>query len=84
YTIVTLDFLAGGGDNIFELTTNFIPLDLQDEVLTRYVRDNNPINAQIEGRIEVVDTVPTVPTTTAVPTSTRPPCIPRPKTTTPP
>ncbi|KAG7135014.1 hypothetical protein HYQ45_007082 [Verticillium longisporum] len=61
---------------------NFIPLDLQDEVLTRYVRDNNPINAQIEGRIEVVDTVPTVPTTTAVPASTRPPYIPRSKTTT--
>ncbi|KAM0273991.1 hypothetical protein ACHAQH_008048 [Verticillium albo-atrum] len=81
YTIVTLDFLAGGGDNMFVLTTDFIPLDLQDEVLTRYVRDNSPLDAQIEGRIEIVDTVPTVPTSTAVPTTTRT-CIPRPKTTT--
>ncbi|KAM0327593.1 hypothetical protein ACHAQA_005886 [Verticillium albo-atrum] len=82
YTIVTLDFLAGGGDNIFEISTDFIPLDLQDEVLTRYIGDHSPIDAQVEGRIEKVDKLPTVPTSTAVPTSTRPACIPRPKTTT--
>ncbi|KAH6662640.1 5'-nucleotidase [Plectosphaerella plurivora] len=79
YVIATLDFLAGGGDNIFTIHTGFAPLDLQDEVLIRYLREFNPIDAAIEGRIEVVSTVPNPPTSTVpAPTSTRT-CIPRPK-----
>lgn len=85
YVIVTLDFLAGGGDNIFEIHSNFIPLDLQDEVLIRYLAEFSPIDTGLEGRIEQVDEVPggeptssVVPEPTVTPTSTRT-CIPRPK-----
>lgn len=55
YQMVTLDFIAGGGDNIFEPSTDFVSLDLQDEVLTSYVQSQTPINIELDGRIEVVD-----------------------------
>lgn len=51
YNIVTLDFLAGGGDNIFVKQTNLAALDTQDQVLTNYVVSQSPINIGIEGRI---------------------------------
>ncbi|OLN96751.1 5'-nucleotidase [Colletotrichum chlorophyti] len=51
YRVVTLDFLAGGGDNIFVATTDFVSLDTQDEVLVQYVEAKSPIDAKIEGRI---------------------------------
>ncbi|KAK2016077.1 5'-nucleotidase domain-containing protein [Colletotrichum eremochloae] len=51
YRVVTLDFLAGGGDNIFVATTDFVSLDTQDEVLVQYVQAKSPIDAKIEGRI---------------------------------
>ncbi|KAL2759152.1 hypothetical protein ACRALDRAFT_1062196 [Sodiomyces alcalophilus JCM 7366] len=93
YTVVTLDFLAGGGDNIFEVTTDFVPLDLQDEVLIRYLEKNSPIDAEIEGRFAETDELPVpdpsepvtssadLPTSSAaLPSSTRA-CIPRPRVT---
>lgn len=55
YQIVTLDFLAGGGDNFFTPTTNFITLDTQDEVLVRYVKAQSPVNIKLDKRIEEVD-----------------------------
>lgn len=51
YRIVTLDFLAGGGDNIFETTTDFISLDTQDEVLVAYVKEHSPLDVKLEERI---------------------------------
>ncbi|KAK1962101.1 5'-nucleotidase domain-containing protein [Colletotrichum sublineola] len=51
YRVVTLDFLAGGGDNIFVATTDFVSLDTQDEVLVQYVQAKSPVDAKIEGRI---------------------------------
>ncbi|CAG8961542.1 hypothetical protein HYFRA_00013960 [Hymenoscyphus fraxineus] len=51
YDVVTLDFLAGGGDNIFQIKTDVVVLDTQDEVLTRYVASQSPVNIEIEGRI---------------------------------
>ncbi|KAI9163054.1 5'-nucleotidase [Paramyrothecium foliicola] len=78
YTVVTLDFLAGGGDNIFVKTTGFIPLDLQDEVLTRYVKNFSPLRPTIEGRLERVNELPPNPTPTPSKTRT---CIPRPTST---
>ncbi|KAK1579344.1 5'-nucleotidase domain-containing protein [Colletotrichum navitas] len=51
YRVVTLDFLAGGGDNIFVATTDFVSLDTQDEVLVQYVQARSPVDAKIEGRI---------------------------------
>jgi 2',3'-cyclic-nucleotide 2'-phosphodiesterase (5'-nucleotidase family) len=51
YTFVTLDFLAGGGDNFFEPTTDFVSLDTQDEVLVMYIESQSPVNMTIQGRI---------------------------------
>jgi 5'-nucleotidase len=55
YNIVTLDFLAGGGDNIFTATTDFATLDTQDEVLVQYIKKTTPVDIELDGRIEIVD-----------------------------
>jgi 2',3'-cyclic-nucleotide 2'-phosphodiesterase (5'-nucleotidase family) len=55
YQVVTLDFLAGGGDNFFNVTTDFIVLDTQDEVLSQYVQSQSPVNIKLDKRIEAVD-----------------------------
>jgi 2',3'-cyclic-nucleotide 2'-phosphodiesterase (5'-nucleotidase family) len=55
YQVVTLDFIAGGGDNFFEPTSDFITLDTQDEVLTAYILSHTPVNIELDGRIEEVD-----------------------------
>lgn len=55
YQVVTLDFLAGGGDNFFTPTTDFIVLDTQDEVLTQYILAKSPVNIKLDKRIEAVD-----------------------------
>jgi 2',3'-cyclic-nucleotide 2'-phosphodiesterase (5'-nucleotidase family) len=57
YQIVTLDFLAGGGDNFFTPTTDFVVLDTQDEVLTAYVLAKTPVDIKLDKRIEAVDRV---------------------------
>ncbi|GAB7360853.1 hypothetical protein MBLNU230_g0839t1 [Neophaeotheca triangularis] len=51
YNMVTLDFIAGGGDNFFAELDGAVPLDLQDEVLVAYVQAQSPIDVEIEGRI---------------------------------
>ena len=55
YQVVTLDFLAGGGDNFFNTTTDFITLDTQDEVLVQYIKSQTPVNIKLDKRIEAVD-----------------------------
>jgi 2',3'-cyclic-nucleotide 2'-phosphodiesterase (5'-nucleotidase family) len=55
YQIVTLDFIAGGGDNFFAPVTDFAILDTQDEVLTQYVKSQSPVKIQLDKRIEAVD-----------------------------
>lgn len=55
YQVVTLDFIAGGGDNFFTPTTDFVTLDTQDEVLTQYIKSQTPVKIQLDKRIEVVD-----------------------------
>ncbi|KAL6709853.1 hypothetical protein ACN47E_000638 [Coniothyrium glycines] len=55
YQVVTLDFIAGGGDNFFTPTTDFITLDTQDEVLTQYIQAQSPVNITLDGRIQQVD-----------------------------
>ena len=55
YTVVTIDFLAGGGDNILEPVANPVVLDTMDEVLVAYVQAQSPIDFELEGRIAVVD-----------------------------
>ena len=51
YRIVTLDFLAGGGDNFFTPTRDFAILDTQDEVLLGYIRAHTPLTNDLESRV---------------------------------
>ncbi|KAL4918106.1 Metallo-dependent phosphatase-like protein [Aspergillus aurantiobrunneus] len=51
YRVVTLDFLAGGGDNIFVATDDFITLDTQDEVLIQYIVARTPLSPVLEERV---------------------------------
>lgn len=56
YNVVTLDFIAGGGDNFFaEVFDNVITLDTQDEILTQYVQSQTPVEIELDGRIAVVN-----------------------------
>lgn len=51
YRIVTLDFLAGGGDNFFTPTRDFAILDTQDQVLESYIRAHTPLSNDLESRV---------------------------------
>ncbi|KAL6234632.1 hypothetical protein BDW75DRAFT_231020 [Aspergillus navahoensis] len=51
YRVVTLDFLAGGGDSIFVATDDFITLDTQDEVLTQYIVARTPLSPELDERV---------------------------------
>ncbi|PSN75241.1 Metallo-dependent phosphatase [Corynespora cassiicola Philippines] len=64
YRFVTLDFLAGGGDNFFTPTTDFVSLDTQDEVLTQYIQSQTPVNIELDSRIEQVNGTRPEPTAT--------------------
>ncbi|KAF1850105.1 5`-nucleotidase protein-like protein [Cucurbitaria berberidis CBS 394.84] len=55
YNVVTLDFIASGGDNFFTPTTDFVSLDTQADVLVQYVRAQSPVKATLDGRISVVN-----------------------------
>ncbi|KAF2713778.1 Metallo-dependent phosphatase [Pleomassaria siparia CBS 279.74] len=55
YSIVTLDFLASGGDNIFTATKDFTSLDTQDVVLTQYVQMMSPVDIKLDDRIKIVN-----------------------------
>ncbi|KAL5433467.1 hypothetical protein PMIN07_011374 [Paraphaeosphaeria minitans] len=54
YRYVTLDFIAGGGDNFFEPRSDFVALDTQDEVLVQYIAKTTPVDIALDGRIEAV------------------------------
>ena len=58
YRVVTLDFLAGGGDNIFVATKDFATLDLQDEVLVQYVEAHTPMSPKLAKRVIQTDKKP--------------------------
>jgi 2',3'-cyclic-nucleotide 2'-phosphodiesterase (5'-nucleotidase family) len=51
YTIVSLDFLASGGDNFWPKQSGYEVLDTQEEVLVAYLEAFSPVNASIDGRI---------------------------------
>ncbi|KAI0403361.1 Metallo-dependent phosphatase-like protein [Xylaria palmicola] len=55
YTVVTIDFLAGGGDNFFGPVDDVVILDTLDEVLVSYIKAHDPIDFKLDGRIAVVD-----------------------------
>ena len=55
YHVVTLDFIAGGGDNIFEPFEDFVTLDLQADVLNQYIVAQSPVDIKLDGRIAEVN-----------------------------
>ncbi|KAI5917182.1 Metallo-dependent phosphatase [Camillea tinctor] len=55
YTLVTIDFIAGGGDNILLPVDDAVALDAVDEVLVRYIQQVSPVDVQLEGRIVAVN-----------------------------
>lgn len=58
YRVVTLDFLAGGGDNIFVATKDFVTLDTQAEVLEGYITAMTPLTNDLEERVVESDKQP--------------------------
>ncbi|KAF2269709.1 Metallo-dependent phosphatase [Lojkania enalia] len=55
YTLVTLDFLAGGGDNFFLPVSDLAALQTQEEVLIDYIEAQSPVEIELDGRIAVVN-----------------------------
>ena len=56
YKVVTIDFLATGGDNFFSPKfTDFVTLDKMDDVLTAYIGAVSPVDIKLDGRIKLVD-----------------------------
>ncbi|KAI0536167.1 5'-nucleotidase [Xylaria digitata] len=55
YTIVTIDLLTSGGDNFFGPIDDVVILDTLDEVLVAYIKENSPIDFELDGRITAVN-----------------------------
>ncbi|KAL7894028.1 Metallo-dependent phosphatase-like protein [Trichoderma sp. SZMC 28014] len=56
YIIVTVDFVATGGDNIVPKRDDFVVLDTLDEVLVDYIKARTPLHNALEKRIGKVGT----------------------------
>ncbi|KAI0779334.1 Metallo-dependent phosphatase-like protein [Fomes fomentarius] len=57
FKVITVDFLASGGDNFWEPKKDVVVLDTLDEVLTRYIESfgDKEIDIALEGRIVETD-----------------------------
>lgn len=55
YRVVTLDFVARGGDNLLEATTGFAALDADSDVFEAYVKANTPLTNALEERVVTTD-----------------------------
>ncbi|ATY61065.1 5'-nucleotidase precursor [Cordyceps militaris CM01] len=55
YRVVTLDFIARGGDNLLEPTTGFAALDADSDVFEAYVKANTPLTNALEKRVVTTD-----------------------------
>lgn len=55
YLVVTLDFVARGGDNLLEATTGFAALDSDSDVFEAYVKANTPLTNDLEERVVTTD-----------------------------
>ncbi|KAI0003576.1 Metallo-dependent phosphatase [Xylariaceae sp. FL0662B] len=55
YTVATIDFLTGGGDNILEPVDDVVALDTIAEVLVDYIKKVSPVDFELDGRIAIVD-----------------------------
>ncbi|KAK3370493.1 Metallo-dependent phosphatase-like protein [Podospora didyma] len=55
YKVVTIDFLATGGDNMFDPPQkDYVILDTLDEVLVNYIKVKSPVDIALDGRIKAV------------------------------
>ncbi|KAK4234004.1 Metallo-dependent phosphatase-like protein [Achaetomium macrosporum] len=55
YKMVTLDFVANGGDNFFSTPfENLVLLDTLDEVVVAHVGATSPVDIALDGRLKVV------------------------------
>lgn len=55
YKIVTVDFVAGGGDNIFSTPfENLVTLDAMEDVLVRHIQATSPVDIALDGRLTKV------------------------------
>ncbi|KAI0828740.1 Metallo-dependent phosphatase [Hypoxylon sp. FL0890] len=70
YTVVTSDFITGGGDNMVLPVEGLEVLDTLEEVLERYIQKTSPINFQLEGRIVTVEGNANTTTTVTNPSTT--------------
>lgn len=53
YRVVTVDFIAGGGDNFFSPPiANPVTLDTLDTVLVDYIKAKSPVDIALDGRIK--------------------------------
>jgi len=54
YRVVTVDFIAGGGDNFLSPPiANPVTLDTLDTVLVDYIKAKSPVDIALDGRIKV-------------------------------
>lgn len=55
YKIVTLDFIAGGGDNFFSSPfEKLVVLDTLDEIVVRHIGATSPVDIALDGRLKEV------------------------------
>lgn len=57
YRIITLDYLANGGDNFWPAVSNYVTLDPMDVVWAKYVKDKSPVDYSLQGRISTTTEV---------------------------
>ncbi|KAG6023382.1 hypothetical protein E4U41_002029, partial [Claviceps citrina] len=51
YRVVTVDFVAGGGDNLLKPAGGFVSLDTLDQVLAGYIGRHSPLANALEDRL---------------------------------
>ncbi|KAG5984069.1 hypothetical protein E4U55_006204 [Claviceps digitariae] len=53
YNVVTVDFVAGGGDNLLKPVKEFISLETLDQVLVGYIKRHSPLQNDVQERVVV-------------------------------
>ncbi|KID91669.1 5'-nucleotidase precursor [Metarhizium guizhouense ARSEF 977] len=51
YNVVTVDFVAGGGDNLLKPATEFVTLESLDQVLVAYIGAHTPLQNALQKRV---------------------------------
>ncbi|KHN97263.1 5'-nucleotidase precursor [Metarhizium album ARSEF 1941] len=51
YNVVTVDFVAGGGDNLLKPGAELVTLETLDQVLVAYIREHTPLRNALQKRV---------------------------------